>query len=58
MDHLGSDPKLESLARTGLKPLFDQGAELVSNECLPGVGNSQLFIRVLEVEFRIIQTGG
>jgi hypothetical protein len=58
MHHLEPDSKLESLARTGLKPLFDQGAELASNECLLGVGNSQIFIRVLEVEFRIIQTGG
>ena len=58
MHHLASDPKLESLARTGLKSLFAQGAELVSNECLPGVGNSQIFIRVLDIEFRIIQTEG
>ncbi len=58
MHHLASDPKLESLARTGLKSLFDHGAELVSNECLPGVGNSQIFIRVLDIEFRIIQTEG
>lgn len=58
MHHLASDPKLESLARTGLKFLFDHGAELVSNECLPGVGNSQLFKRVLDIEFRIIQTEG
>jgi len=58
MHPLASDPKLESLARTGLKSLFDRGAELVSNECLPGVGNSQIFIRVLDIEFRIIQTEG
>jgi hypothetical protein len=58
MHPLASDPKLESLARTGLKSLFDHGAELVSNECLPGVGNSQIFIRVLDIEFRIIQTEG
>lgn len=58
MHHLASDPNLESLARTGLKSLFDHGAELVSNECLPGVGNSQIFIRVLDIEFRIIQTEG
>jgi hypothetical protein len=58
MHHLASDPKLESLARTSLKSLFDHGAELVSNECLPGVGNSQIFIRVLDIEFRIIQTEG
>ena len=58
MHHVASDPKLESLARTGLKSLFDHGAELVSNECLPGVGNSQIFIRVFDIEFRIIQTEG
>lgn len=55
---MASDLKLESLVRTGLKSLFDHGAELVSNKCLPGVGNSQILIRVLDVEFRIIQTEG
>jgi len=58
MRHLGPDPKLESLSRTGLKILFDNGGQVVSTECLPGVGNSQVWIRVLDIEFRIIQTGG
>jgi hypothetical protein len=58
MPHSASDPKLESLARTALKSLFDRGAQVVSNECLPGVGNSQIFIRVLDIEVRIIQTEG
>lgn len=58
MHHLAPDSKLESLARTGLKSLFEHGAQLVSSQCLPGVGNSQLFIRVLDIEFRIIQSEG
>jgi len=53
------DHQLESLARMALKFLFiNHGAEVVSNECLPGMGNSQIFIRVLDIEFRIIQSGG
>ena len=58
MRHLGRDPKLESLVRTSLKTLFEQGAQFVSNECLPGIGNSQLIMRVLDIEFRIIQSEG
>lgn len=58
MHHLAPDPKQESLARTALKSLFEHGAQLVSNEGLPGVGNSQIFIRVLDIKFRIIQTEG
>jgi len=53
------DHQLESLARMALKFHFiNHGAEVVSNECLPGMGNSQIFIRVLDIEFRIIQSGG
>jgi hypothetical protein len=56
MPQLAPDPKLESLARQTLKCLFDSGGQIVSSECLPGFGNSQIFIRVLDTGFRIIQT--
>jgi hypothetical protein len=52
------DSKLESLSRASLNILFDNGGQVVSNECLPGFGNSQIRIRVLDIEFRIIQSGG
>lgn len=59
MRHLEPDPQLESIARTSLRFLFvDHGAQVFSNELLPGIGNSQVFIRVLDMEFRIIQSGG
>jgi len=58
MRHKESDPKLELLVRTALKSLFDNDAQVVLSERLPGVGNSQIFVRALGIEFRIIQSGG
>jgi hypothetical protein len=58
MRHQERDPNLETLVRTALKPLFDNDAQVITNERLPGIGNSQIFIRVLDIELRIIQTGG
>lgn len=58
MRHLEPDPELETRVRADLRPLFDNGAEIVSSERLPGVGNSQVILRVLKIDFWIIQSGG
>jgi hypothetical protein len=53
------DPDLESLVRQTLSFLFtDHGAQLVSSEKLPGIGNGQAFVRVNDVVIRIIQKEG
>lgn len=58
MRHLKHDPELETRMRAALRHLFDNGAQIVSSERLPGEGNSQAVLRVLEIELWIIQSGG
>lgn len=53
------DPELESQIRHCLSFLFtDQGAQLVSNQRLPGTGNSQVSIRTGDMILRVTQTEG
>jgi hypothetical protein len=53
MWHLESDGELESLARLALSFLFvAQGAQVISNERLPGIWNAQILIRVLNLPVR------
>jgi len=50
---------MESQVRLALNFLFvEHGALVVSNERLPGTGNSQMFVRVLDFYVRIIQKDG
>ena len=59
MGHSKSDPELESQVRAALSFLFvEHGAQVVSNKRLPGTGNSQIFMRVLNFDLRIIQNEG
>ena len=59
MSHLEPDPQFESHVRHSLGFLFvEHEAKLVSNERLPGTGNAQIFIRVLNMDLRIIQKEG
>jgi hypothetical protein len=59
MRRLEPDPEFESHVRHTLGFLFvEHEAKLVSNQRLPGTGNAQLFIRVLNMDLRIIQKEG
>jgi hypothetical protein len=51
-----SDPELELQVRASLSFLFTtHGGKIASAKRLPGIGNSQVFIGVLDLIFRIIQ---
>jgi hypothetical protein len=58
MRHPEPDPKLADRVRADLRPLFDNGAQLLFSKRLPGVGNSHAILRVLEIELWITESGG
>jgi hypothetical protein len=58
MRHSKADLELANRVRTGLRPLFDDGAEIIFSERLPGEGNSHAILKVREIKLWIIQSGG
>lgn len=58
MQHPEPDHELDRGVRAALPSLFDRGARVVFHERLPGKGNAQILLRVLDLEFWIIQAGG
>lgn len=58
MRHSVADLELANRVRVALRPLFDDGAEIIFSERLPGEGNSHAILKVREIKLWIIQSGG